>query len=143
MSSYRLVRAIAYEGVIVSEEAAGLGRFLYARGGWPIPYWTPTFADVTALEDRLPACLKQSPPPESPGLADKLSSYQRQYSGVVLGGRKVVHINFIAAHSLEALAQSFLADWSMLIDDGGDGFFQVDYDVEFQSFSNLRVNGEA
>jgi hypothetical protein len=37
------------------------------------------------------------------------------------------------------------ADWRhepVLVDDGGDCFFQLEYDVDAGRFSNLLVNGE-
>jgi hypothetical protein len=127
-----------------------------ARKQWPSlahgrsGFWTPTVADVLLLEEQLPSYLKRElkddrgRPASSgyPALAPlwkRAPSYLRQYVGFWRRGRRVIYGNFLCDNS-------FHVDWHTTridVDDGGNCYFQVSYDVKDRRFFDLMVNGEA
>jgi hypothetical protein len=140
--SYQPVRVGAADGVLVPKEKASEFWHLQGRNQPPTDYWTPAQEDVQPLEERLAAFVQKAAPARSPELWKKLDGYKRQYVGLVLAGRKVIYANFVCTSVVE---ESF-PNWQsqpVQVDDGGDCFFQVDYDVESGEFSNLMVHGEA
>ena len=127
-----------------------------ARKTWPslahgrAGFWTPTLADVQALEEQLPSYLKRERKddhgrPASSGLPalaplwKRAPSYPRQYVGFLRRGRRVIYGNFFCDNS-------YHRDWHdrpVRVADGGDCYFQVSYDVKDGRFFDLTVNGEA
>lgn len=131
-AAYARVRTGGVEGVIVPEQDA---RTLdpQAQG-----YWTPTEADVQALEAGLVAFLQASSPQASPGLWEKQATYRRQYVGLLRDGQRLVYASFFC--------ETFGGDWQrevLFVLDGGDCFFQLTYDVERGTYGDLMVNGES
>ena len=58
--------------------------------------------------------------------------------GIVRNGRQVIFANFFC--------DTFGVDWRrqpLMVDDGGDCFFVVEYDPATGAFSHLMINGEA
>jgi hypothetical protein len=113
----------------------------------PASFWTPALADVVKLEARLAAYLRDdraarraaagSGPQKNP-LWKRAPGYKRQYVGIRRRGRKVIYANFFCE------APSY--DWHrepVDVDDGGDCYFQVEYDVDGGRFDNIAVNGGA
>jgi hypothetical protein len=109
-------------------------------------FWTPTLSEVLELETRLPAYLRspearkaaESCCPQPVPLSKRAPAYKRQYVGVLDHGRLVIHGNFFC----EAPAH----DWHrtpVVVDDGGDCYFQVEYDVRKRRFESIAVNGGA
>ena len=109
-------------------------------------FWTPTLAEVLELEARLPAYLRSAKArkvaemccPQPVPLATRAPSYKRQYVGVLDHGRRSIHANFFCDASG--------SDWHRTpvdVDDGGDCYFQVDYDVGKRRFTSISVNGGA
>jgi hypothetical protein len=109
-------------------------------------FWTPTLSEVLELEARLPAYLGSpaatkaaaSCCPQPVPLAKRAPAYKRQYVGVLDHGRPLIHASFFC----EAPA----GDWHrtpVIVDDGGDCYFQVDYDVHKRRFESIAVNGGA
>jgi hypothetical protein len=129
-SGYTLIQLENTRGVIVpASEAAGYGQ-------QTDDYWTPTEADVRTLEAGLVAYLKAAPGAPS-DLWEKQATYLRQWAGILRDGRRYIYASFFCAE---------FAGWQsriVVVMDGGDCFFQVMYDVEQQTFTNLMVNGEA
>lgn len=71
------------------------------------------------------------------GIADRLGRYRRQYVGVVDGGPSALY---------ELLRRPREIDWgsrAVVVEDGGDAFFQIFYDIEAGTFEGLSVNGVA
>ena len=131
-----------YEGVIFSEEnapdlVAGLDGPDAAE---VLEYWTPDEDDVEALEDGIEDYLDTAADDgdvES-DLVDRLPDYVRQYAGIVEDGEELILANFFC--------DDVGIDWEsvpVVVEDGGDCFFRVTYDVEREGFSDLEVNGEA
>jgi hypothetical protein len=137
-----------------------------AEGAWgyrfraPLKFWTPTVADVEKLEARLPRYLREQldrPPPRVKGkgkrkdaaleppprpkvpLAERVAAYKRQYVGLLKDGHRVVWANFFCDVDSHTSWRKSPVD----VDDGGDCYFQVEYDLDADTLSNLAVNGEA
>ena len=109
-------------------------------------FWTPTPSDVRGLEARLPTYLRSPKArkaaayccPQPVPLATRAPSYKRQYVGVLDHGRRLIHASFFCEASG--------SDWHRTpvdVDDGGDCYFQIDYDVRKRRFESISVNGGA
>jgi hypothetical protein len=120
------------QGLIVGEAEAG--RFYAAITGGTSPrYWTPEKAHLIDLETRLGGYLRSKAPPKS-RLRKDLRSYRRQYIGIVRGERRVVFASFFCETNRQ--------DWTrkpIAVDDGGDCFFQLQFDPEKHAFSGLII----
>lgn len=126
-----------YAGVIVdAESAAEFAGWLH--GDEILTGWEPTADDIAALEAALPGFLKTAPQAK-PDLWERLPTYKRQYAGFIdATGHTFILVN--------AFCDASFADWQsepVLVLDGGDCFFQVDYDPATGLFSRLMINGEA
>ena len=104
--------------------------------------WTPTEADVAALEEALVPFLRQAKHPwlrPDPPIWERVPQYYRQYLGVVEDGERVIFANFFC-HVAEG------QDWQrelVFVMDGGDCYFSLKYDPQQRRFFDLNVNGEA
>ena len=104
-------------------------------------YWTPDEEEIIALEEGLEAFLRTEAGDTYPRLSDELSSYKRQYFGIVKeGGREIFGVFFCASY------YEYFDNWDeslAAVNDGGDCFFELRYNVETGTFSDLSVHGEA
>lgn len=92
-------------------------------------YWAPAPQQVDALEARQQ---QLSPPIEQP------ASYDRQYVGVVIAGRRLIYIN---AFRLPDDSPLDPARQAIRICDGGTLAWGALYDPENGRFSEIRSNG--
>jgi hypothetical protein len=118
--------------VIFPAGAGYVGGYKY---GTISDYWTPTPEDIRTAEAGLEMFLSTAAPP----LASKLSTYVRQYTGFRLEGRDRIFIQFLCW-------KPYNPEWRchpVVIDDGGDCYFQLEYDKSNGQFSRLYVNGSA
>lgn len=128
--------------VIFSEKLAeeqGIGSWL--AGDVAVEYWTPAEEDVLTLESGLASFLEENPDrfdsQEKP-VWERLDEYNAQYTGIVLDGKQVIYANY--------LCDSAQLDWRdnfVFVADGGDCFFQFQYDVDTAEYFDLQVNGNA
>lgn len=127
-----MVESDSFQGVIFTAEQVGSAEH------WPHndDPWTPSEADILALEEQLPGFLQD----EHPKLWQQLESYTRQYWGTAApDGKPAVYTNFFCdADEIDYWRTEFV----MAID-GGDCYFQTIYDVENGVFTWLAINGEA
>jgi hypothetical protein len=120
--------------------------------------WQPEAADIAALEAALPAALAASNLPaiekglrarpeagsRNPGDPDWATAprgWQRQYVGIVRGGRRFIYGNFFPRRSDEG---GPMPDWRttpVQVCDGGPVFFGAEYDVGSRRFTHLAFNG--
>ena len=128
------LRTVVYQGVIIDADKAAqlkaLASFVTDHDG----YYTLMNEDVVTLENHLPAYLQK----EAPDIAANLSQYKRQYIGFWRQGKPYVLIN--------AFCDDLGMDWqNEIVDvlDGGDCFFNVEYNMAEASFARLRIHGEA
>jgi hypothetical protein len=103
-------------------------------------FWTPSVDDILNLEEKIVEYLSQNSSYfyRQPPVWERLHEYQRQYIGLERGGRKIIYGNYFC--------NSGGVDWRqklVIMIDGGECFFQVEYDVESGFFIKLLVNGEA
>jgi hypothetical protein len=88
-------------------------------------FWEPTSKQVSDAERNLRTFLANTPPKESPNLGRKLSLYNRQYVGLKVNGQRIIWGNFYCDSARKPLNCE-----PVRFEDGGDCFFQVEYDVE-------------
>lgn len=115
-----------------------------ARTEWkgfasPDDFWTPALSDALALEQRLPDHLRRElAHTEDHTLWRRAPLYKRQYVGIRKQGRRTILANFFC----DTLRMKWRTNRYEVFD-GGDCFFQIEYDVDEQTFSNLMINGKA
>jgi hypothetical protein len=134
---FEVIKTEEFEGVIIPREKA-VGFMKAFSGIDEKEAWTPGRNSVLKLEERIESYLKKAAAKRSPDLWSKLAKYRRQYVGVMRSGRKVIFVNFFC--------DAFNADWKanpVVVDDGGDCFFNLLYDPGSSAFSDLQINGEA
>lgn len=106
-------------------------------------FWTPSSGQVLEAESRLPDYLRGAARTgRSAGLWKRLSFYRRQYVGLNLFGRKQIWMNFFPKRLPEDLNYSPWKETVVQVPGRGDAFFNVQYDVEAKSFSDLKINKE-
>lgn len=103
-------------------------------------YWTPAEEDIQALEGKLDSFLRENAElfSRQPPVWEQLSDYQRQYAGVIINDKRVIYGNFFCTET----GVDWREEWVFVLD-GGDCFFQLQFDVETKIFIGLTVNGEA
>jgi|SRR5579872_2789356 len=115
------------------------------------PFWTPSPAQIEILEGGLAAYLRQQGyAKQAGGLAD----YARQYVGFVHSGRKLIYLNALLAAGVadlppcrpdtgwgEACGPEGWRHTAIMVCDGGDGYWGLEYDPETKTYSQLGFNG--
>jgi hypothetical protein len=101
-------------------------------------FWTPSVDDITKLEEKIAEYLSQNSHQfyGQPPVWEQLDEYQRQYIGLEHAGQQLIYGNYFC--------NSGGVNWReelVVVDDGGDCFFQIEYDVESEAFIKLLVNG--
>jgi len=125
--------------MIVTKEQAeetGIASWLVESDG----FWAPSADDIFKLEEGLAAYLSQNSDYffRQPPVWERLDGYQRQYIGLERGGRQIIYGNYFC--------NNLGMDWQkrlVIVDDGGDCYFQVEYDAKSGLFIKLMVNGES
>ncbi|UJR80185.1 hypothetical protein [Sandaracinus amylolyticus] len=112
-----------------------------ARLGLPGASWTPSPADVLALERGLEAYLTSR---GELGLAGRWPRDWRQYTGIETeGGSRLVIGSFACRlDGPPELQRAFREHW-ISVNDGGDCFFTVHWDATRETFTALTKNGDA
>jgi hypothetical protein len=102
--------------------------------------WTPPADEILKLEEKLPQYLSQNTMVfyHQPPVWERLDGYQRQYIGFESDGKQMIYANYFC----DSLGKNWREDLVM-VEDGGDCYFQFEYDVKSGLFSNLLVNGES
>lgn len=108
--------------------------------------WTPTDAEIAALEDELILLVAREL--EARGESASPGDYYRQYAGFVIGGKRVIYVNGVDAAGIDAdPGPAFhLSNWrayAIQICDGGTITFGTEYDPATRQFSNFAFNGSA
>ena len=109
----------------------------YETGRKELDYWTPSESDITQAIPAIKAFLTK----QAPSIANRLSQYRCQYFGIIVGDKKRIYCNFFPKDDL-------WSDWDwktdpLSVDDGGDWYFQLEYEIESKQCLNLQINGEA
>ena len=106
-----------------------------ATGRKGLTYWTPSESDIASAFPKIRGFLKS----EAPSIASRLSQYRCQYFGIIVEGKKRIYCNFFHR-------DGGIVNWKsepLFVLDGGDWYFQLEYDLESEKCLNLRINGEA
>jgi len=110
--------------------------------------WQPLPSDIVALESALPATLRSRPElnmrryESDPDWSRFPLGWQRQYGGIVRGGRRFIYGNFYPhAPGGRALGDERWRSEPIYVCDGGAYFFGVEYDVAGRRFTHLAFNG--
>ncbi|MCQ3930670.1 MAG: hypothetical protein DPW16_09430 [Chloroflexi bacterium] len=129
-----------FEAMVFNTEAQQFGDYTIFPN--PTGYWTPSESDIQTLEAHIEVFLTehiediyQHQLPVEAWLPD----YARQYFGFERDGERYIYGNFLCDRDL-------LLDYPnqlVMVEDGGDCFFQFHYNPATQEFSNLMVNGLA
>jgi len=143
--------------VLISQEPRDFMGFCSKPGEAAL--WEPDSAEIARLEKRLSEFMAgvKTPPDYQP-----LHEYYRQYVGFVRNAKKTICVNaFHYTHvqddlkhihlnpTIQKLVQEGMPAedyWKRLpvgVSDGGAYYFQVEYDVETGTFSELAFNGHA
>ena len=101
--------------------------------------WLPGASEIAAAERGLAAFVKG----EAPELAAKLPRYYRQYVGIVRNGRKLIYINAMHEESLAEDPELDPTSGLIFTMDGGDWYFQLEYDVDARAYLEFGINGVA
>jgi hypothetical protein len=126
-----------YEGVVLAVKSVGQTGMTSVGKAQLDGTWVPNAGDVAAFESGLAAHMTKSVPPASKDLPSKLKSYKRQWFGVTAGTRKLIFGNFFCRET------SGWEEGVIMVDDGGDCYFQVFYDVTSREYLGLMINGNA
>ena len=103
-------------------------------------YWTPARENILNAEEKLEDFLRQNSDQfnREPPVWEQLNNYKRQYAGVIPKDGPVIYGNFFCSDT----GIDWKQEWVFVLD-GGDCFFQLQFDMESGTFMGLMVNGEA
>jgi hypothetical protein len=122
--------------IITSKQAEemGIGSWLAESDG----FWTPSTDVIIQLEDGLADYLSQHDSffYRQPPAWERLDEYQSQYIGLQRAGSQIIYGNFFCNN----LGMEWQKDL-VIVMDGGDCYFQIEYDVGEGAFIMLMVNG--
>lgn len=103
-------------------------------------YWTPSVDDILKIEENIAEYLSQNSNKFywQPPVWQRLDEYQRQYIGLERGGKQIIYGNYFCEGGNSNWRNEFV-----FAIDGGECYFQVEYDLQSGLFIKLQVNGEA
>jgi hypothetical protein len=93
--------------------------------------WTPSVQQITQLEQKFPAYKQKLKRPTA-----QLSSFYRQYAGFMAGGRKIIYVNLFPKR-IDPVWRSR----AVIVCDGGEQFWGVEFEVDTWQFVNAAFNG--
>jgi len=98
-------------------------------------YWSPSEEDIHATE----AAIQNYTVISQPEIFTRLHKYGRQYFGIVVKGRKRIYCNFFTNPT------KFPSRFSMfvLVLDGGNNYFRIEYDIDSKTCLDFLPNGPA
>lgn len=102
-------------------------------------FWRPQVSQIAGLEQLLPGLLEkdlsgQRHPP--------IQDYARQYAGLIVKERKIIYVNGFHSGKEDRESQRWRTK-PVVVCDGGNGFFGVEYDPQTKTFQSLAFNGVA
>ena len=131
---YQDLQDAGYEAVIIPEGQAP--QYIQAMfGRQESAYWTPSQDDILKMEEQLNIYLQNF---VGQNVLKNLSSYKRQYIGVVKEESKLLLGNYFCEASG--------IDWKqqpVIVDDGGNCYFQTELDMDSGQIIYFMVNGES
>ena len=128
------LQGAGFEAVIIPEGQAP--QYIQAMfGHQESAYWTPSQDDILKMEEQLKIYLQNV---VGQNVLKDLSSYKRQYIGVVKEESKFLLGNYFCEASG--------IDWKqqpVIVDDGGNCYFQAELDMDSRQIIYFMVNGES
>jgi len=117
-------------------EEMGIGAWLAESDD----FWTPSENDISMFEKAIAEYLSQNSTffYRQPPAWERLEEYQRQFIGLMRNGSHIIYGNYFCDNLGISWRQKLV-----IVEDGGDCFFQVEYDIERGMFIKLLVNGES
>jgi hypothetical protein len=114
-------------------------------------FWQPDATTIRGLEARLPNALtaiwQDHRRADSNAPSQPVFNFGRQYAGLIVGGRKIVYVNVFPNDMTDFDGKKPVRyDWKskpVIVCDGGDNFFGIEYDPETKTFSHFEFNGYA
>ncbi len=110
--------------------------FPWSKDGKPEGIWLPTGEMVRQAEPVIAKYIRE----QDAGIFGNIESYRCQYIGILIKGKKRIYCNFFWLDEWED------ENWEkepLFVMDGGDAYFQLEYDVESGQCLHFSVNGEA
>jgi hypothetical protein len=106
--------------------------------------WRPAATDIVALEAAATTALRSRRDSNDPDWSRFPRDWQRQYVGLVRGGRRFIYGNAFPRELHRGASES--DRWRrepVIVCDGGPAFFGIEYDVEARRITHLAFNGMA
>lgn len=130
----RDVVGYAYRGVVIDPDGWA---DIVNVGGW----YAPTDTEIAAVESHLVESLKATSAHDRLQVIGRLTEYQRQYSGQVRNGRRVLVINAACDASITGEPQWRVQQ--VVVADGGSCFWNAVIDTTDFHAVVFQVNGAA
>ena len=118
--------------------------------------WLPTRVQIRELEARLPPALAHALTAHGGSsrartVMQHLHDVGLQYAGFVVAGRKIIYVNGFPVRKIDfdgtdifaGLLDAAKDDHAVVVCDGGDSFFGVEYDPAKKTFAHFAFNGVA
>ena len=109
--------------------------YLYSQEGEVTGGWTPTKTQIREAEPAILEYIEKS----DEKIFSNIEYYVCQYFGIIVNNRKHIYCNFLWLDQDVEEWRSKLIE----VDDGGNYYFQLEYDVRTKTCLNFSVNGEA
>jgi hypothetical protein len=107
----------------------------HSSDGRPTGGWKPSKAVIKRAQPAILEYIKDS----DQEIYENLDQYRCQYFGIIVDGKKRIYCNFFWFTDRRR-------DWRkkpVVVLDGGNWYFQLEYDVETGRCLNFMVNGES
>lgn len=120
-------------GVVLPTSA---GHYLpLSNDGIPSGGWKPSEAIIKKAQPVILEYIKNS----DEKIFKNLDQYRCQYFGIIINGKRRIYCNFFW---LPEYGENWRSN-PVIVDDGGNWYFQLEYDIETGNCLNFSVNGEA
>jgi hypothetical protein len=129
-----------YRGVVLPPEAAKAILCPCSRStpGLGDSYFQPSSSQIVEVESKLAEFLRTHPHDEAPLQWRQLSSFMRQYLGVMRAGGAFIYVNLFRPSE-----RSDWRDHAVVVCDGGPAYFGVEYDLGAGRFHHIDFNGSS
>lgn len=141
VSEFQRVSDVAGQAAIVPITNSGFHFLQMLCGHSGTTGFTPTQDEVRRAEAGLVAYLKANAPKNAAMLWQKANDYRRQYGGVIVGKGKNAQRKLIMNASCHDSGQDWMRN-IVAVKDGGTCYYQLTFDLNSATFSDLRINGE-